>query len=378
MKVILHLGMPKTGSTALQSSLSLNRSLLLKDGILYPELSYHPTNHNILSLLEMKDNDLPRQFISWNKIQGVDLDRVLKISLNEIKEQVARHSPKILIISSENLYDAFPESSGQSLKNFFSSLGVSAEEIIPVLYVRQPSKRFSSIVQQELRASTIIPSLKMPSVVSNLRRIEKAFTKATVVTFERDTLLGNDIFIDFMQRVLLYRDIRNFKLLSASENESLSAEVISILYDYSMQCHPDFNDLFTNDRRFILKRLPALEKKMNLYSRPVLLGEIKNAVDYADKDLIILRNEFGVYFKEIDYSRAGEIEELPSDMNLRVDQIFMVDHVKKSRLLMQLLNEVLEHRVRPVKYFWRLYNLPPARYVLDNLFYFFNKLKKYF
>lgn len=369
MKIILHLGMPKTGSSALQSALSLNRALLLKEGILYPKLSCHPTNHNILSLLERKGDDIPRQFISWNKIQGVDLDKVLNKSINEIKLQVARHSPEILIISSEQLFSAFSKPAGEFLACFFSSLGVSADKVFPVVYVRQPSKRFLSMTQQKLRASTSIPSLKTQSVVSNLRCVEKVFTKATVVAFERNALFGNDIFIDFAQRILLFQDIKKFNLLSHSVNESLSAEVVSILYDYSMHCLPDANDLFTFDRRYIWSRLPALEKQLGLYSRPVLHSEIEWAIDYSDKDLLFLRNEYGVEFKELDYARVGEAPELSGDTHLRIDQIFQIDKLKKTKLLILLLGEMVETKIKLSRYFWRLYNFPAVRYIVNRLYF---------
>ncbi|MEM9770727.1 MAG: hypothetical protein AAF889_03855, partial [Cyanobacteria bacterium P01_D01_bin.73] len=60
MEIIVHIGMPKTGTTALQKSLAHSRELLKDNGILYPEgFLYEDEHRELVGGLRSRKN-LPR------------------------------------------------------------------------------------------------------------------------------------------------------------------------------------------------------------------------------------------------------------------------------------------------------------------------------
>ena len=52
MKIIMHIGMPKTGSTAIQFALAKSRENLLSNGILYP-VNPEPFSNQVKHMLYM-------------------------------------------------------------------------------------------------------------------------------------------------------------------------------------------------------------------------------------------------------------------------------------------------------------------------------------
>lgn len=62
MRVVLHIGMPKSGTSALQKTLRTNQKLLRQNGIFYPAGHGLPKNHNLLATGFLADDELPRIF----------------------------------------------------------------------------------------------------------------------------------------------------------------------------------------------------------------------------------------------------------------------------------------------------------------------------
>lgn len=62
MKLILHLGMPKTGSTSIQTFMAQNRDNLLALGVLYPKVNISTNNHNFISIFLNEHENIPRRY----------------------------------------------------------------------------------------------------------------------------------------------------------------------------------------------------------------------------------------------------------------------------------------------------------------------------
>ena len=69
VRIILHIGMPKAGSTALQAALAAARRPLGKAGVLYPKGAF---NHNFLVAGIAPVNRLGRVFAQHREAVGVD------------------------------------------------------------------------------------------------------------------------------------------------------------------------------------------------------------------------------------------------------------------------------------------------------------------
>ena len=73
MKALIHIGLPKTGSTALQISLYNSRDNLLNHGVLYPDLGH--TQHGYIAYhLSTSQDILKRMPIEFfkNKVGSVE------------------------------------------------------------------------------------------------------------------------------------------------------------------------------------------------------------------------------------------------------------------------------------------------------------------
>src|SRR5690606_16945170 len=105
VKLIIHIGMPKTGSTALQRSLRLLHPALLKQGILYPRLRGMGINHNTLWLLTRSQSIPSRYFRHLLASNPQYVSGVLPRAWADLINQIERYRPQTLILSGELLFD---------------------------------------------------------------------------------------------------------------------------------------------------------------------------------------------------------------------------------------------------------------------------------
>lgn len=133
MKLYLHIGYPKTGTTAIQEFLSLNRGSLRQDGILYP----------LTGIVKFAHHDLPWVFRQDKRATpGLNLDG---ISQHLAAEVVDAEDAEFAIISSEGfVFMLQPE----EVRNW---LGVMFDEIIIMVWLRQPLRWIQSDYNQGVK-----------------------------------------------------------------------------------------------------------------------------------------------------------------------------------------------------------------------------------
>ena len=101
MRLILHIGSDKTGTTSIQKALSLSRNYLAQKGVLYPQLE-NSDNHNLLAVSFMgKERRQPRRLVR----RYGNSDAVLSASGNAwlaIKQQLEQNDFHTVILSGEH------------------------------------------------------------------------------------------------------------------------------------------------------------------------------------------------------------------------------------------------------------------------------------
>ncbi|WP_444925266.1 hypothetical protein ACJJI4_11885 [Microbulbifer sp. TRSA002] len=130
MRIYVHIGSDKAGSTAIQSALSENRSILQDQGIYYPKLINSRINHDIL-VRELKSG---KQGPAWNTLN-----------------QLIKDSPKQIVLSAES----FCTLSSKQIETFKHWLNCSSVSI--VAYIRRADEYLESGMLQRLKSA---PSLK--------------------------------------------------------------------------------------------------------------------------------------------------------------------------------------------------------------------------
>lgn len=135
----IHIGSPKTGTTALQKFFSENREVLYSKGILYPDVSLRGYGHHDIAFL------LNGEYPDWATPQEHSLDHLL----DDLKKAASNFSGHLLL-SSENFY-LFPESAALHDALQRASITPAFQPII-VVYLRRQDHAHESWYNQTIKA----------------------------------------------------------------------------------------------------------------------------------------------------------------------------------------------------------------------------------
>jgi hypothetical protein len=308
MKVILHIGMPKSGSTALQRTFYQSRQRLSHCGVLYPEPPKRHYNHAILTVGLLPVEQWPRNL--WKSCSKEDdLKQQEEAFWQGMERQVDEVEPEVVVLSAENL---FRTPTPKALRAFRDRLmGIGASDIEVVVYVRRPSEYFVSDLQQRHKASYKTLQPTSPRYRRVLERYLGAFghDSVHVQAFESGALQGADVVTDFTCRYLMRDDLDTSVLTRISrQNESISAESTDILRRYRECFHAAADNRITEDTVELFNALKEADQRVGA-KRAALQPEIAELVDYSSPDPNWLAEEFGVYFSSYDYDRASRIND---------------------------------------------------------------------
>lgn len=248
MKLLLHIGAPKAGSTALQRSLAATRSELEANGFLYPSLFPEPAekkefslldnNHDALRIalltLEGKQNN---RFFTFHKIlRDADRQDWAKRRLAVLKETVKSSTAHTCILSSEHFL-GFANRSG--FPEFCDLLRSLFDSITAIFYFRPYHQGYCSSIQQALKGGEVISTLQLPqdfgrfpnrrdegkSPLTALNQYVEKFGREQVkiLHFASDALINGDVVEDFCQRFVYPQCDPAFRVPTRWDNASISA-----------------------------------------------------------------------------------------------------------------------------------------------------------
>lgn len=302
MRLIVHIGMSKTGTTALQDSLFRARPALRKLRVLYPANPSPPggINHKFL-VADLLDHDrLPRHLRrDLTPEQVAERQQAFRARL---LEQVRARRWAGVVLSSESLFRSFNAAARGRLMALYAEIGAQPEV---VAYLRRPSSHFVSGLQQHLKASSLVRGPKLPHYRNVLERHQMMTGPGGVHVhlFDRKRLAGGDIVTDFASRYLAGLGVVPADLpQSPQRNESLSAESVDLLRCYRAAFHAGRQDQLTADSTALVATLAAIDAELSS-PRPALRPGLAEMIDYADTDPLWLRDHFGLEFPDFDYAR---------------------------------------------------------------------------
>jgi hypothetical protein len=336
MRVIIHFGPMKTGTTALQESLAAHRHELLAHGVLYPRGNdpANQTNHHLLALAAL-DEEQWRDRLWWGHGQDAAMVRRRAASYwASILGEVQRHRPDTMVLSSELFSWARELEEFERLRVLVSE---ASRDIIPCLYIRDPADRWLSHFQQSARHITEPRPLNAPRFRPQLEIIENIFRRRPVVrAYDRQQLVDGDIVRDFTT-TMLGASAWSDTIPSRSSNAALSAEALAILFDFRRVNYSGRRGQGGNTTGRVISDLQAVEASMPPGSRLALHPTVRAELTRAAIDLPWLRAEYGITFSGIDYDQpfdARALSERPID---RVEDVVYVDQERKRELLHRLL-----------------------------------------
>lgn len=214
--IFLHIGMHKTGSTAIQSSFNgLNNGKTR-----YAKLGYE--NHSIPFYTAFSGRH--KEYNIWRRA-GIGVNQIEQIRsecLNRIKQEFSNSGPENIIISGEDI-SLLPIS---GLQGFRQIVGACTNVKI-IIYVREPISFMVSNLQENIKNGAAVVSPTLPMYEFRIKKFQTVFGVENVVIrhFAAEHLYENDIVKDFSRLVGVAAPRKG-----PSSNTSISTEAVKIIY----------------------------------------------------------------------------------------------------------------------------------------------------
>lgn len=299
MKTILHIGAPKTGSTALQGSLAASYEPLVAQGVLYPLSNTMFDQHGFLTLPIRRGSRMPRAFNNYtyyNRSQGY------KQLVGEINDQIAKTRPATLVVSSEFFFSCYEPGDRGPLKDVLRQ--IQSNEVTIVAYVRRFSDHFLSNLQQKFLAASTVQRPAAPNFRRTLEFYSEFFGRQQVCVFpfQRDGMVRGDILYDFADKMFAPLGVASGQLVSAGvQNRSLSAESFDIQRMFRRDFFTDNENVHKPESGHLFKELLNIDADV-CAPRPRLQEQIALDIDHGSHQPLWLREKFGIEFTGIDYA----------------------------------------------------------------------------
>ncbi|MCB1418176.1 MAG: hypothetical protein KDJ74_03900 [Notoacmeibacter sp.] len=300
MRLIVHCGLHKTGTTSLQRAFSTRRAVLAKAGILYPVSTVSPNTHHSLAALYRKDSELLPSLKALLGDTPEAMKRAAGRDWDAMKAEIAREKPETVILSSEML---FAHATPENLAHFVARLRETGAEPEAVIYLRQPSPYYLSMLQQRAKNWARVSAPRPVRIRREIEAFESAFAgRVTLRPFERVQLVDGDIVADFCTHAL-GGQVTAEMLNAKRRNESITAEAMAIVNAYRREKLAAHEGVPHREAQAVMARIGAIEEKAGRQAKPVLQSGIASAIDDASTDFLWLRDERGISFAGMDYSR---------------------------------------------------------------------------
>lgn len=204
--LLLHIGMGKTGTTALQEFFWANREVLAEHDVCYPEIGSQSAAHHLISPSPLQDLvDIGWKFLSpkdWiEQVQALPQSRILMSS-----ELMFSTAPKDVATFLDAVRDAF--------------------EVKIIAYLRRPDNAIMAAFNQQAKAGTQIRGIDavLKARMQNfayldvLKHWDAGVAAMIVRPYERKQLKDGDIIADFLSHILGIESLDGFTIPAREEN----------------------------------------------------------------------------------------------------------------------------------------------------------------
>lgn len=337
-RLVIHAGLPKTGSTSIQRFLNVNAAALGDHGILFRPVADRKgrQDHNFLAVAFW-----PRVQRIYADRYGNDLERLQRDSLaawNGLLHKFRRSQHETLLLSGE----FFTRSAVTPMADFAAE-HLAEFEISVVFYLRRPSEHYVSWLQQHLKgANTMMPLGRQRSRWTRLLRMWEQIGDVRVREFDRAALVGGDVVADFAS--ILDLDAASFER-PRDANESISAEGMDLVLEHRRSHWPEGPNRIMPETLRLIDRIRDIEASPGSrlqFTSPRLRPDLAAYLDSDVDELTKLDRHFG--FR---YTAIGDPADLDStdgepDLEGRVfdslDELISIDPEVRAGLKVQLIS----------------------------------------
>ena len=261
VKGYLHIGMHKTGTSAIQTFMyGLRRKLLEKYKILYPETGvlivggtpgHHYMGFSLIKSINVEQFIPPKSFEEY---------------INDLKVEILKTNPEIVIISSE-VFDNIQDSHSfnrlkKGLNDIFNDMSIIVyfrrQDLLIESFYSQAIKHWS--VKEKADFKTFVNRHKVQSNLLNydifLERWNKSFPEAKIIPriYDRKKFTEGNVMIDFFSSLGI--DLPEIKEMQIEVNPSLTPLSSLVM----RKINQNF-DLSRNEHWKVFKYLLQLDKE---------------------------------------------------------------------------------------------------------------------
>jgi tetratricopeptide (TPR) repeat protein len=327
MKCFLHIGLHKTGTTAIQKFSCEYNDYLFENGYNYPIVR---ENHSLMFISLYKDSKFKedlKQYRLIGKIASLGLDNenydLEKIIEEKRCENVIFSSEGIVVLTIDEI-----KRLKKDLSKYFDSITI-------IVYVREIFSWLSSYFSQYAKHGVSLKeftkdTLNEFSIREKIEKFIKIFGKENVICkeFIKDKLHGNDSVIDFYDTIGL--DVRD-KRAYTIDNKKLSSEALHVLDSI---CSSSFWDSeFSNGKDNLYAYLKIIELFHGIgttkYSFEILKPDF--VYSYFKEDLQWLTDEFGIVFNRPENEEAQQLDKIKLMAIENISEI-LLDYVKSLQI----------------------------------------------
>ncbi len=351
-KIILHVGVHKTATTSVQSTLynDSNQWLLKKKGILYPRETWiHDHNEPIISRFY---NFMSPELYEGNIIKG--FSREASINFFDLKErdlraEIETSDAKTLVISAECI-SILSEENFKELFSFIHSLASNKPTIEIVAFVRNRISYEASGIQNRIRDGVVFEQV-VNNKLKNKDFYQEMIVKFLNITYLENVSLNVYKFEDaiqhpwgpvgfFLQEVLGFEsdEVPQFNIIKA--NQGFSRKAIEII-DYMNKRSPYFIEGKANvDRMFRDTECLAIIQGEK-YDLPIDVKRAFSEISKSDNQWLF--ENVGVDYRDIQ-NDATDGNEIEYQENM-IESIYLASK-GLSPVLRSILIEYLEMEVQ--------------------------------
>lgn len=222
MKIVIHVGMHKTGSSSIQHTFARYSDSS------FEYVDFEVANHSPLLVLLFGNLDTITGY-SYFGARGAEfcskLPELREKYFDQIARQLDKSSGKTILFSAEDMSSSKFEGENFRLEKFFRQW---TDNISVIAYARGPGGFMVSAFQQILKSGQIVfPAL--PHYRNRFEQIDNIFGRenVTIREFARTKLIDGDVVKDFAQ-IAQVRTPPEDQIVRS--NESLSLEATALLY----------------------------------------------------------------------------------------------------------------------------------------------------
>jgi len=301
METLFHIGMPKTGTDAIQHTMAASATYLRGNGVFYPIApDFRMRSHGIFGCL-LRPVETPPRHKKYGST-AAEGQALFAGFFGHIRGEIAAQTPALLLLSSETMFRPIPAGEARRFVATLNELGAAPRF---VAYLRRPSLRYISRVQQMLKSSSQISLPIPPKNSAVLGSYAQLFGGDRVSThlFDRAALQDGDVVADFTRRHLAPYGVDASGLTPVGDvNVSISAAAMKVLQAYRAAFHAGRDGTFSRDAIALCAALREADAVVGA-PRPRLRRDIADALDYGSADPLILRDDHGIVFPDFDYRR---------------------------------------------------------------------------